>query len=266
MTSGRLLLVDDDPSMAALIGMLARRAGLTVTCCPDVDSVWSALFPASPLPQPLSPAERGEEASDVPELVLLDINLPIKSGLEFLRMRRQMMAPCRFGVALFCQPSMIHDVAAGWKEGADYLIAKDLVTRPSDWQKRVTEILEHLRGQVAIPSLGWPDEGDGPLLYRWGEVLNEALADTSLRSLAVEVIEEVLWRALIHGFRSEAQRAWFVPYTGRVCLTTPLPGDSDGVNRCFASLIDQVWCLLGSGPCAQLVLALRAAVNRRHKR
>jgi DNA-binding response OmpR family regulator len=243
MKSRHLLLVDDDPQMEVLVGLLARRSGLTVFCRPDVDSAWSAVL------------------TDRPELVLLDVNLPIKSGLDFLRRRQQTPAPHRFSVALFSQPAMTHDLAAGWREGADYLLSKELVTRAADWKNRVAEILEHARGQAAVPSLGCVKEKDDLLLSRWGEVLNEALDHPSLRSLVVEVIEQVLARALVSGFGSEAVCAWLAPEAGRVALPTPVTGDSSGVYRCFDSCIDQVWRLLGPGPCAQFAVALRSTVN-----
>jgi CheY-like chemotaxis protein len=243
MASRHLLLVDDDPQMSVLVGVLARRAGLTVTCRADVDSAWSAVL------------------ADPPELVLLDVNLPVKSGLELLRQRQQTPPPDPFAVALFCQPMMAHDVAAGWREGADYLLAKDLVTSAPDWQRRVQEILEHARGQSPIPSLGWPKEKDDLLLSRWGEVLHAALDHPSLRSLGVEVIEQVHRRALVGAFGSEGQRAWLEPQAGGAALVSRPPGGIDSVRHCFASLIDQVWRLLGSGPSTQLVAALRATVN-----
>jgi DNA-binding response OmpR family regulator len=243
MTSRHLLLVDDDPQMAVLVGVLARRAGMRVTCRADVDSGWSAVL------------------ADRPELVLLDVNLPDKSGLELLRRRRQAPSPDPFAVALFCQVMMTHDVAAGWREGADYLLAKDLVTSALAWQVRVREILDHVRGQSPIASLGWPQEKDGPLMCRWGEVLNEALEHPLLRSLGVEVIEQLLWRALVGAFGANAQRDWLETGSGRTVIRNCLTEDTGSVQRFFVSLIDQVWRLLGSGPSTQLAHSLRAAVN-----
>ncbi len=43
MTSRHLLLVDDDPQMAFLLGILARRAGLGPSSAGDVESAWSAV-------------------------------------------------------------------------------------------------------------------------------------------------------------------------------------------------------------------------------
>src|ERR1700722_14055912 len=53
-----LLLVDDDPQMAVIIGMLARRARLPFRCQPSVEAAWTAL------------------QEERPALVLIDVNLP----------------------------------------------------------------------------------------------------------------------------------------------------------------------------------------------
>src|SRR5260221_465897 len=118
-----LLLVDDDPDLAVIVSLLGKRAGHRVTCCADVPSAWARL---------------GE---GLPDLVLLDVNLPGESGLELCRRARN-AGPERAGlaeirIALFVQPALTGDVAAGLEAGADFLISKDLVSRPEEWQQRV---------------------------------------------------------------------------------------------------------------------------------
>ncbi len=236
-----LLLVDDDPQMAILVGVLARRAGLTLVSRQDVESAWSSLL------------------SDPPELVLLDMNLPGKRGDELLRRRNATPSVERCRTALFCQTMQSRDIAEGWKAGAEYLVAKDLVTCSAEWKSRVTEILEHVHGQRAIPSVGWSEEEKGLLGSRWGQVLNRVLADSALRSIGMEVVEQVLWRALVHGFGQEASRAWLVPHTGRLVSDFP-PTAPENALRFFASILEQVWCLLGNDPSARLGVALRAGL------
>jgi len=67
MSGRRLLLVDDDPSLAAIVRVLARRAGHSVAWAADAASATAEL--------------RRER----PDLVLLDINLPGVSGPQWLR-------------------------------------------------------------------------------------------------------------------------------------------------------------------------------------
>ena len=67
MSPARLLLVDDDPELGLIVGVLARKAGQALSCRPDVESAWAAL------------------AESRPDLVLLDLELPGASGLDLLR-------------------------------------------------------------------------------------------------------------------------------------------------------------------------------------
>jgi CheY-like chemotaxis protein len=242
MTSRHLLLVDDDSQMAVLVGILARRAGLPLLCRQDVDSAWSAI------------------RDDCPELVLLDINLPGQRGVELLHRRRGRSGGVSFRVALFCQSIQTRDIAEGWQAGADYLLAKDLVTRPADWLCRVCEILEHAHGQRLIPSLGWPEEDKGRLYPRWAEHLNRALLHSCLWPLGPELIDQILWRALMHAFGTEARPSWLVARAGRLDPDAVPTATSEEFLGCFDSLVDQVWCLLGFDPSEQFSVALRSIV------
>ena len=229
MASRRLLLVDDDPQMGVIVGMLARRAGLTMDCQPSVESAWTALRQVRP------------------DLVLLDVNLPGKSGLELLHRRRQTPNVEPFAVALFCQSGLTGDVAAGWRAGADYLLPKELVTKPDAWPRRVEEILAHAHGQAPPRSLGLPKEGSDGLRSKWGGSLNRLLDHPILRSLGEEVVEQVLRRALVHGFADAARLSWLVPGAGRLHLEgLPAEAPVAAVHGCLASLLDQVWRLLGT--------------------
>jgi CheY-like chemotaxis protein len=245
MHSQPLLLVDDDPQMGVLVGLLARRGGWSLTCRSDVESAWAAL------------------QSERPCLVLLDLNLPGESGLELLR-RRESLGGERLAVALFCQSTLHDDVAAGWRAGADYLLPKELVTRAADWQQRVREILAHTHGQGERGSLGCPAEAGGALASTWGESVNRALDHPALRSLGTEVIDAVLQRALASGFGAAVRPSWRIPGAARLaCGELPPAPSIEAARDCLASLLDQVWCLLGSQPCASLEAAVRADLAKR---
>ena len=110
-----LLLVDDEPDLALIVALLGKRAGHRVACCADVPSAWERL------------------CQGLPDLVLLDVNLPGESGLELCRRARN-AGPEKPGLAevrmaLFVQLALIGDVAAGLEAGADLPISKDLVSR-----------------------------------------------------------------------------------------------------------------------------------------
>jgi CheY-like chemotaxis protein len=239
-----LLLVDDDPQMGVLVGMLARRGGWPLARCADLESAWAAV------------------QDERPALVLLDVNLPGSSGLELLR-RRSALAGERVAVALFCQSTLQGDVAAGWRAGADYLLPKELITRPAAWQARVGEILEHARGQRERPSLGCPTEASHSVGSSWGEIINRALAHGALRPLGTEVIDAVLERALASGFGPTARPSWLIGGAARLSpQELPRSASAEAVRSTLTSLVDQAWCLLGSQPQATFAADVQADLAR----
>lgn len=114
----RLLLVDDDPSLAAIVRILARRSGHEVAWASDAE------------------AASAELSRQLPDLVLLDVNLPGTSGPEWLRSLGE-----RPPVALFVQSGLIDDIARGMAAGAEFHFAKELVTDPAGWTRRLAELL-----------------------------------------------------------------------------------------------------------------------------
>src|SRR5581483_7134417 len=101
-----ILLVDDDADLGLVVRTLGRRAGWNVEHRPDAAAAWEALRQA------------------VPDLLLLDVNLPGESGPDFCR--RLLAEPRLNGlaVALFAQLALSADVAAGLEAGADFFVAK----------------------------------------------------------------------------------------------------------------------------------------------
>ncbi len=179
-----LLLVDDDPDLALIVNLLGKRAGHAVARCADVPSAWEWL--------------QHHRA----DLLLLDVNLPGPSGLELCRrLCGDSLEAGRVPVALFVQPGITRDVAAGWDAGADFLVSKDLVARPLDWQGRIDEVLAWLRararGQGGGELVGW--SGGGAPRHPpedWAIRLNRALSEPAVRRLGTEVLQVVLRRAL----------------------------------------------------------------------
>ena len=134
MAGRHLLLVDDEPSLAVIVRVLARRAGHSLAWAPD------------------APAATAELARQRPDLVLLDINLPGQSGADWLRgVRREDRA---LPVALFVQSALSDDVARGMAAGADFHLAKELVADPAAWTRRLDEILALVDGRTPPGSLG----------------------------------------------------------------------------------------------------------------
>ena len=128
MTGRRLLLVDDDPSLAAIVRVLARRAGHTVAWAADAT------------------AATAELRREHPDLVLLDINLPGVCGPQWLREVRA-EGGAELPVAVFVQSALADDIARGRAAGANWHFAKELVTDPAAWTARLTEIPSQADGR-----------------------------------------------------------------------------------------------------------------------
>ena len=110
----------------------------------DADAAWLAL---------------GERR---PDLVLLDVNLPGASGLDWLRRVRAAPEHAGLAVALYTHWGLPADVAAGLDAGVDFVFDKDLATRPADWQRRLLEIGE--AGRTGKSCGAWPNAGSA---LRW---------------------------------------------------------------------------------------------------
>ena len=238
MNSPRLLLVDDDPDMGIVVRILARKSGHLLTHCLDARSAWSSLD-----------AER-------PDLILLDVNLPGTSGLEFLARLRASSSHSTHAVALFVQPALTQDIAAGWEAGADYHVSKDLVTRPDAWKERLEEIVAHRHGRASgssifikeaeLPEAGW-------------EAPHVLLRLPLLNALPTELLRSILTRAVAAGpLTPKLLLAWM---NGWPTPSTPgAPVESGQVKECMLRLIDQVGCLFGTAACAMI---LKDIHNRR---
>jgi chemotaxis family two-component system response regulator Rcp1 len=243
MANPTLWLVDDDPGLGVIVGLLCRRAGQTLMQFIGVEPAWQALT----------------DTETQPDLLLLDVNLPGHSGLELLRRMRSDEEFRSLRVALFCQPGLTGDIALGWAAGADYFLAKDLVSTPAAWTRRLDEILEHAHGRGLSSSLGWVLEESKSNPASWGQPLNQTIGHRALRSLGSEVLEQILRRSLAAGF-GRVPSAWIHSGTCRISVEgLSQPARPEQVERTMAAFVDQVVCLLGSEAAQTCAEALRAA-------
>jgi CheY-like chemotaxis protein len=243
-----ILVVDDAPQLGAIVGALGRRAGWESAHRADVAGGWDYL------------------QTRLPDLLLLDMNLPGPRGSELARRVRAAAAPLAdLPVALFGHPDLTSDVAEGLEAGADFFVSKELVCRPEEWQRRVSEILTRPHGRRRAPVIRWGLSGPPPHPPAgWADAVNGALGLAPVRGLGPEVLRAVLRRALAHALPElpDVRRdAWLRHGGGALDATRDPPAAThEAVAVLAASLAEQAWCLLGGGPAAAFRAALAAAL------
>jgi DNA-binding response OmpR family regulator len=135
---GRILVVDDDPTVADVVGRYLARDGHTVECVHDGHE-----------------ALRRIEAR-APDLMVLDLMLPGISGLEVCRrVRERWPVPVVMLTALGEET----DRLAGFEFGADDYVTKPF--SPRELAMRVRSVLRRARGSAAAerPAAGLLTDG-----------------------------------------------------------------------------------------------------------
>ena len=116
---GQVLIVDDDPSLAEMLGIILRGEGLQTTHCADGARAMQAF------------------RDSAPDVVLLDVMLPGMSGVDVCRaIRAESVVPI---VMLTARTDTI-DVVAGLESGAD-----DYITKPFKPQELIARVRARLR-------------------------------------------------------------------------------------------------------------------------
>jgi DNA-binding response OmpR family regulator len=107
-----ILFADDDPGMRALVVINREAEGFEVTTAEDGFSA-------------LEKAERLH-----PDLIVLDVMMPGRDGLDVLQELRKRPAVAAIPVVLLTAKATDADVWEGWKAGADYYMTKPF--KPED--------------------------------------------------------------------------------------------------------------------------------------
>jgi len=102
----RILFADDDPGMRALVVINLEAEGFAVTTACDGNTA-------------LEEVERVH-----PDLIVLDVMMPGRDGLEVLEELRNSPAAAGIPVVLLTAKATDADVWEGWKAGADYYMTK----------------------------------------------------------------------------------------------------------------------------------------------
>ena len=179
--ASRILVVDDDVSLAEMIGIVLQGEGFEVLECYDGNEVLSAFQEFDP------------------NLVLLDVMLPGKNGLELCEdIRRISNVP----IVMLTARSDTADVVRGLEAGAD-----DYVPKPFKPKELVARVRARLRthGEVEEEQLSLGDltiDVSGHEVRREGEVVSltplefdllVALARAPWRVFTREELLEQVW-------------------------------------------------------------------------
>jgi two-component system response regulator MtrA len=121
---GRVLIVDDDIALAEMLGIVLRGEGFEPSVCSDGDSA----------------LEKFREVR--PDLVLLDVMLPGKDGIEVCRLIR---AESGVPIVMLTAKTDTVDVVVGLESGADDYIVKPF--KPKELVARLRARLRHSNDQ-----------------------------------------------------------------------------------------------------------------------
>jgi CheY-like chemotaxis protein len=216
MTAPLLLVVDDTPEIALILRRLGRHAGHEVTACGDVAAAWEYLR-STQYPVLSTQYEGFGTPPRRPDLVLVDVNLPGTPGPELCRRVRAAPELTDLPVAVFAHGDRTEDHAVGLAAGADFVVAKDLLTRPDAWSVRIRTLLSWPHGQAARQLLhctGTTDLAASPerVVQALNPVLRRALPGQALTQLLPVLAE-----------RSLAAVAWWGRAAGRGSPPRPRP-------------------------------------------
>ena len=117
MTARSILLVEDNAGDVRLTREALREADVTVdlVAVPDGEQAMAFLR-----------REGAHEGAGRPDLILLDLNLPKKNGLEVLEEIKSDPELCRTPVIMLTTSSSARDVAACYDRGVNCYVVKPL--------------------------------------------------------------------------------------------------------------------------------------------
>ena len=117
-----VLIADDEPSMRLLVHTTIESDAYDVAEVADGDEAWAFV------------------KEHKPELVLLDIQMPGRNGLELLKAIRSDATLNGTRVILLSAKALVADVEAGMAAGADFYLTKPF--SPLELLNRVADALE----------------------------------------------------------------------------------------------------------------------------
>jgi len=119
--SKKILVADDEPNIVTALEFLLQRNGFEVQVARNGDEALNLI-------------ESGQ-----PDLVLLDVMMPLKSGYEVCKRIRERPDWCHIKVVMLSAKGRDAEVARGLDVGADLYITKPFSTR--DLVGRIKQLL-----------------------------------------------------------------------------------------------------------------------------
>ena len=120
-----VMVADDDPITRELLVFRLQAEGHEVVAVEDGDSALA------------------EVRARVPDIAVLDVNMPGMSGFDVCRLLREDPATARLPVIMLTASVQESDVAAGFDSGADDYVAKPF--NPRELSTRVRAVLARTR-------------------------------------------------------------------------------------------------------------------------
>jgi len=120
--SKKILIADDEPSIVAAVAFLLQRSGYEVHVARDGDEALKLVEACSP------------------DLVLLDVMMPLRSGYEVCKRIRERPAWRHIKIIMLSAKGRDAEVTKGLAIGADLYVTKPFSTR--DLMDKISTLLE----------------------------------------------------------------------------------------------------------------------------
>lgn len=132
----KILMAEDEPDVLAVMSKSIARNGYEVITAVNGEEAWEKI------------------QSESPDVILLDINMPLKNGFDVLKLLRENpTSPKWQPVIIISAQSELNDIQKGYNLEADHYIAKPC---------QVDDVLKSIRLMVnLIPQHKKPSEMDG---------------------------------------------------------------------------------------------------------
>src|SRR5215475_1546860 len=117
----KILIADDEPNIVTALEFVLSRAGFELRIARDGEAAWQAI------------------SEFQPDLVLLDVMMPVRNGFEVCQMIRENAAWQNMKIVMLTAKGRDTEVSKGLALGADAYVSKPFSTK--ELVERVQELL-----------------------------------------------------------------------------------------------------------------------------